>query len=66
MRDIELSNYKNEEIINGFEEILDASKNCKFNNCNHINNEGCFVMESLENGQINENRYNNFIKFRDS
>jgi len=65
MRDIELSNYKNEEIINGFEEILDASKNCKFNDCNHINNEGCFVMESLENGQINENRYNNFIKFRD-
>jgi len=66
MRDIELNNYKNEEIINGFQEILIASKNCKFSDCNHINNEGCFVMKSLENGQISESRYNNFIKFRDN
>ena len=66
MRDIELNNYKNREIINGFQEILIASKNCKFSDCNHINNEGCFVMKSLENGQINESRYNNFIKFRDN
>ena len=66
MRDIELNNYKNREIINGFQEILIASKNCKFSDCNHINNEGCFVMKSLENDQISESRYNNFIKFRDN
>ena len=65
MRDIEITDYPKEQIINGFEEILDAAKYCKFSDCNHINNEGCFVLESLSNGQINQSRYNNFIKFRD-
>ena len=65
MRDIEITDYPKERIINGFEEILVAAKYCKFSDCNHINNEGCFVLESLANGQINQSRYNNFIKFRD-
>ena len=66
MRDIEIKNYSKDHIISGFEEILEASKGCKFTNCNHINNKGCFVIESLVNGQINQSRYNNFIKFRDN
>ena len=66
MRDIEIKNYSKDHIISGFEEILEASKGCKFTNCNHINNKGCFVIESLANGQINQSRYNNFIKFRDN
>ena len=64
MRDIEIKNYKYDEIINGFEEILDAAKSCKFNDCNHINNDGCNVIESLSNGEISQSRYNNFINFR--
>ena len=66
MRDIELLDYSRENIINGFEEIFELSKNCKFNDCNHINNQGCKVIEGLANGVINKSRYNNFIKFRDS
>ena len=65
MRDIHINNYPKEQIIYGFEEILNASKYCKFSDCNHINNEGCFVMKCLDNGQINQSRYNNFIKLRD-
>ena len=66
MRDIELLDYSRENIINGFEEIFELSKNCKFNDCNHINNQGCKVIEGLANGFISKSRYNNFIKFRDS
>ena len=66
MRDIELVDYSRENIINGFEEIFELSKNCKFNDCNHINNQGCKVIEGLANGFISKSRYNNFIKFRDS
>ena len=65
MRDIELTSYKPNQIIYGFEEILDASKYCKFNDCNHINNDGCMVIAKLANGEISKSRYNNFIKFRD-
>ena len=66
MRDIELLDYSRENIINRFEEIFELSKNCKFNDCNHINNQGCKVIEGLANGVISKSRYNNFIKFRDS
>ena len=66
MRDIELLDYSRENIINGFEEIFELSKNCKFSDCNHINNQGCKVIEGLANGVISKSRYNNFIKFRDS
>ena len=65
MRDIDISNYPKEQIINGFDEIENAAKYCKFSDCNHINNQGCYVKESLVNGQISQRRYNNFIKFRD-
>ena len=65
MRDIDISNYPKEQIIDGFDEIQNAAKYCKFSDCNHINNQGCYVKESLVNGQISQRRYNNFIKFRD-
>ena len=39
-------------------------KDCKFNDCNHINNDGCNIITNLANGEISESRYNNFIKFR--
>lgn len=64
MRDIELIEYPKEKIIFGFDEILECSKYCKFNDCNHINNEGCNVTKSLSDGVINKSRYNNFIKFK--
>jgi len=53
------------EIIQGFSEIYSSSKACKFNDCNHIANDGCMVLSKLMDGDINESRYNNFIKFRD-
>ncbi len=65
MRDIELIKYSKDKIIKGFSEILKSSKDCKFNNCNHINNDGCNVIKDLLDGVIDKSRYNNFIKFRD-
>ena len=65
MRDIEILEYPAKKIIYGFKEILELSKGCKFNNCNHINNEGCNVIKGLEDGVLSKSRYNNFIKFRD-
>ena len=59
------SGWDEKEIIRGFSEIFTFAKECKFNDCNHINNEGCAVTTKLMNGEMNESRYNNFIKFRD-
>ena len=63
MRDIELADYSINQITRGFEEIYNASKYCKFNDCNHIDNDGCNVANLVSNGQINISRYNNFMKF---
>ena len=66
MRDIELNEYSKDELINGFVEIHESSKRCKYNDCNHINNDGCNVIKDVINGVISKSRYNNFIKFRDN
>ncbi len=34
---------------------------CKFNNCNHINEKGCKVLEDLKNNKISETRYLSYI-----
>jgi len=66
VRDLPIAGWDKEEIIRGFSEIFLISKDCKFNDCNHINNEGCAVTASLNDGVISESRYNNFINFRDN
>jgi ribosome biogenesis GTPase len=66
VRDLPISGWKTSQIIDGFKEIYLSSKECEFNDCNHINNQGCNVIKKLNDGEISQSRYNNFIKFRDS
>ena len=66
VRDLPISGWKNNEIIRGFVELQRLAEKCKFNDCNHINNDGCAIVNALDNGEINKSRYNNFIKFRDA
>ncbi len=49
-----------EEIGHFFKEIFAFSKNCKFNNCSHIHEPGCAVINALENHQISQSRYNSY------
>jgi len=66
VRDLPISGWKTNQIIDGFKEIYESSKECEFNDCNHINNKGCNIIKKLNDGEISQSRYNNFIKFRDS
>ena len=66
VRDLPITGWKKNEIIYGFVELQRLSEKCKFNDCNHINNDGCAILNALNNGEINKSRYNNFIKFRDA
>lgn len=38
-----------------------ANRDCKFKNCNHINEPDCRVKEDLEKGNIAQSRYDNYI-----
>jgi ribosome biogenesis GTPase len=45
-----------------FSDIEEMSENCKFRNCSHTHEPGCNVKSALEKGEIEEQRYNSFIK----
>ena len=47
-----------------FSEILALSKNCKYGNCSHTNEKGCAILAAISEGELSEQRYNNYIKMK--
>jgi len=45
-----------------FNQISELSKNCKFKDCTHTNETGCSVLEAVENGEIAQASYENYLK----
>ena len=50
-----------EELYHFFPEIFEASYECKYNNCLHVNEPGCNVKKQIEFGQISEQRYKSYL-----
>jgi len=49
------------ELYHYFPEIFKYSKNCQFYNCSHTHEPGCSVREAVENGEIAEMRFLNYL-----
>lgn len=47
-----------------FSEIAELSKQCQFNDCMHVSERGCAVLEAVKSGQVPEERYQNYIKMK--
>lgn len=45
-----------------FSRILEVSSNCKFKDCTHTSETGCAVLKAVENGEIDEQFYQNYLK----
>ncbi|GJM17203.1 MAG: putative ribosome biogenesis GTPase RsgA [Thermodesulfobacteriota bacterium] len=45
-----------------FDAIIELSQQCKYNDCTHLNEAGCAILEALENGEIDEDAYANYQK----
>ncbi|MBU0480417.1 MAG: ribosome small subunit-dependent GTPase A [Proteobacteria bacterium] len=45
-----------------FSEISELSGKCRFNDCTHVNEKGCAVLNAVEDGQLSAERYRNYIK----
>lgn len=52
-----------EELTSCFPELQRASENCKFRGCLHLKEPKCYVKEQLENGEIEQYRYDHYIQF---
>ena len=49
------------DVAHNFREFFALSDECRFGGtCTHINEPGCAVIEGLENGRINDIRYQNY------
>lgn len=50
-----------DEIAHYFPEMFEFSKQCRFNNCQHINEPNCAVIEAVNNHHIAESRYKSYL-----
>jgi ribosome biogenesis GTPase len=45
-----------------FDEIVHLSEKCKFNDCTHMHEKGCAILEAVEKGEIDQGAYENYLK----
>lgn len=47
-----------------FDMISDLALNCKYRDCQHVSEDGCAVIEALENGEIAKADYDNYLRLQ--
>ena len=53
------------DVAHNFRELFEASTDCRFGDCTHRNEPHCAVKEKVENGEISELRYMNYLTILD-
>ncbi|HEU4902675.1 MAG TPA: ribosome small subunit-dependent GTPase A [Flavisolibacter sp.] len=66
MREFGLVDVEKEELSGYFPEMRLRLNDCQFNNCQHINEPGCAIKEAVINGEIDEDRYVNYVNILES
>lgn len=47
-----------------FSEIEELSENCRFNDCTHSDEPGCAVKKAIEEGKLEEKRFESYLKLK--
>lgn len=45
-----------------FNQIIELSKDCKYSDCRHLNENSCAVLEALDQGELERAAYENYLK----
>ena len=61
VREFNFLDLETTEVQYGFEEF-EKHLPCKFNDCSHLHEKGCNIVEAVENGEISEMRYESYKK----
>ncbi len=61
IREFQLDDLTDKEILSGFREFKPFIGQCKFRNCAHINEPKCAIKTAVENGEIHPKRYENYL-----
>ena len=62
IREFQLDDLTDKEILNGFKEFKPFIGECKFRNCAHINEPKCAIKTAVEDGAINPKRYHSYLQ----
>ncbi|RLD61904.1 MAG: ribosome small subunit-dependent GTPase A [Bacteroidetes bacterium] len=61
IKEFGLTDFNRKEIAERFPEMREFMHECKFNNCTHIHEPDCAVIQAIEEGKINLKRYENYL-----
>jgi ribosome biogenesis GTPase len=61
IRELGVIDIEKNELSHFFPEMRSRMNQCRFNNCRHINEPGCAVLEALEEGEIELSRYESYL-----
>lgn len=61
IRELGIIDIEKQELGHFFPEMRERLNECRFHNCRHINEPGCSVLEAVEEGEIDESRYDSYL-----
>ncbi len=61
IKDLGLVDISEQELSHYFPEMRALLNDCRFNNCQHVNEPGCAVLKALQEGKLDEERYRNYL-----
>ncbi|KAA8484727.1 ribosome biogenesis GTPase [Arcticibacter tournemirensis] len=61
IRELGVIDIEKQELGHFFPEMRQLMNQCRFNNCRHINEPGCAVVEAVNEGSINLSRYESYL-----
>ncbi len=61
IKELGLAEVEEEELSHFFPEMRDLLGECRFHNCQHINEPGCAIREAVEEGRIFPSRFDSYI-----
>lgn len=61
IRELGIVDIEKTELSHFFPEMRYYLNKCRFNNCRHINEPGCVVLDAVEQGDIEESRYESYL-----
>jgi ribosome biogenesis GTPase len=65
IKTLSFNNLEPMDVAHNFREIFKASQDCKFHDCFHRGEPKCAVKKAVENGEISELRYLNYLQIMD-
>lgn len=66
VREFGLVDLDRQELSHYFPEMRDRLRQCRFNNCLHLNEPGCAIKKAVEQGEIPEERYISYFNILES